>query len=156
VRNFRKRFGNRDSGTVKDEEDLGEVKLKRLNYQYMRQAVDEAVSTRAFRDGLVHRQLAHFTYKDGADMLTLAWVLFREEESELIDACGFGSLPFAREAADAFDIAVPKLTHRERLALDRLLPEGNMDELPGSITAEDAVAYSQLYRQMPIYVDAVI
>ena len=156
VKNFRRRFGDRDTGTVSADEDLGKVKLRRLYYEYMRQAVGQSVSTRAIRDGLAQRQVAHFTYRDGIDMMTLVWVLYREEESQLIDACGFDSLAFVREGREAFDIAVPKLTHRERLALDRLLPDGDIDEPPGSVTAEDAKAYSRLYRQMPIYVDAVI
>lgn len=157
VRNFRRRFGNRDSGIVKGDEDLGKVKLRKLNYEYMRQAVDEAVSTRAVRDGIAYRQLAYFTYKDGADMLTVAWLLHRADEAKLIDdTCGFENLPFLRDGDEAFDIAVPKLTYRERLELDRLLPDGDLNDLPESISAEDAKAYSLLYRQMPVYVDAVI
>jgi hypothetical protein len=156
VRNFRQRFGNRDLANVNKDEDLGKEKLRKLNYAYMRQAVEEAVGTRGIRDGVVQRQLAHFTYKDGADMLTVAWLLYGEEEAQLIDSCGFDNLAFAHDGDNPFNIAVPKLTHRERLELDRLLPEGDIEDPPGSITVEDATAYSLLYRQMPIYVDAVI
>lgn len=156
VRNFRRRFGDRDSASVRRDEDLGRVKLRSLSYRYMRKAVEDAVKTRAVRDGIAQRQLAHFTYKDGADMLTVAWLLHGSDEADVIDTCGFDNVPFVRRGDEAFDIAVPKLTYRERLALDRLLPEGNIDERPESITADDAEAYSLLYRQMPIYVDAVI
>jgi hypothetical protein len=157
VRNFHRRFGRRDAGIVKTDEDLGKVKLRELNYRYMQRAVDEAVTTRAIRDGIAQRQLAHFTYRDGADMLTVAWLLYRDDEAgQIEDSCGFDNLPFVRDGDDPFDIAVPKLTYRERLALDRLLPEGDIDHPPGSISPDDAKAYSLLYRQMPVYVDAVI
>ena len=156
VKKFRKRFGNRDVGAVDKDADLGKLKLRRLNYDYMRQAVEEAVSARGVRDGVVQRQLAHFAYRDGADMLTVAWLLHRDSESTAISACGFDKLDFAHGGPEPFEILVPKLTHRERLELDRLLPDGAIDQPPGGIDAEDAKAYSTLYRQMPIYVDAVI
>ena len=156
VRNFRRRFGNRDLANVDKDEDLGKEKLRKLNYAYMRQAVEEAVGIRGIRDGVVQRQLAHFTYKDGADMLTVAWLLHREEEAQLIDSCGFENLAFAQDGENPFNIKVPKLTYRERLELDRSLPDGEIVDPPGCIAVEDAKAYSLLYRQMPIYVDAVI
>lgn len=156
VRNFRRRFGNRDVANVIKAEHLGKLKLRELNYDYMRQAVEEAVSIRSVRDGTVQRQLAHFVYQDGADMLTVAWLLHQESETEAIKGCSFDSLAFANSGSEPFKIVVPKLTHRERLELDRLLPEGEIDDPPGSIQAKDAKAYSLLYRQMPIYVDAVI
>lgn len=156
VAGFRKRFGSRDAAIVTAEEHLGKLKLRELNYKYISQAVDGAVNTRAVRDGITHRQLAHFAYKDGAEMLTVAWLLHLDSESDVIDRCGFDNLEFAHDGPGPFDIVVPKLTYRERLELDRLLPDGDIDQAPDGIAPEDAKAYSLLYRQMPIYVDAVI
>lgn len=156
VQNFRRRFGNRDVAGVSKPEHLGKVKLRKLNYEYMKQAVEEAVNVRSIRDRTVQRQLAHFVYRDGAEMLTVAWLLHEESETEEIENCDIDNLDFAHSGKVPFEIAVPKLTYRERLELDRLLPEGKIDEPPGSIVPEDAKAYSLLYRQMPVYVDAVI
>lgn len=153
---FRRRFGNRDIGRVNRPAHLGAVKLRELNYEYLTQAVSEAVENRAQRDDLEHRQVAHFAYRDGARMLTVAWLLHERSDAEVMDRCGFGRPSFASATAEPFEIEVPRLTYRERLALDRLLPDGEIGERPESIDDVDATAYSLLYRQMPIYVDAVI
>ena len=89
-------------------------------------------------------------------MLTVAWLLHEEGDTDGIEKCGFERLSFAKDGDEPFEIEVPRLTYRERLALDRLLPEGSLEERPESIEVADAEAYSLLYRQMPIYVDAVI
>jgi hypothetical protein len=156
VDNFRRRFGNRDVGRVNKPAHIGNVKLRELNYEYLTQSVSEAIENRAHREDLQHRQLAHFAYKDGARMLTVAWLIHERADTDAIDRCGFDRLSFASTNAKPFEIEVPRLTYRERLALDRLLPEGKLDERPASIGEVDAAAYSLLYRQMPIYVDAVI
>jgi hypothetical protein len=156
VTRFRKRFGDRDLARVNKPEDLGSEKLRGLYHEYLDGTVDTAIKARSVRDGTAYRQIAYFSYKDGVEMLTLAWLLHGSDEDRTMDACGLDNLDFAETGAEPFRIEVPRLTYRERLELDKLLPAGKLDDAPDGVDLSDIEAYATLYRQMPIYVDALI
>lgn len=156
VNKFRERFGSRASAEVTEPIHLNRKRLPALSYEYLASDIGEAIRSRAQIDGTRYRQLVHFLYEDGALMLTVGGILYSPDQEKAIERCGFEDLIFYRPGAEAFEIVVPKLTHRERVELDRLLPDGRLDEAPAELSREDVDHYAEIYRQVPIYVDAEI
>jgi hypothetical protein len=156
VAKFRERFGDRDLSRTDTPEKLGQEKLRELYFEYLDTAVSTAISARKARDGAVQKQLAHFLYRDGVNMLSMAWLIHGEDEADAVRELDFDSLHFASDGAKPWHIEVPRLTYRERITLDKMLPDRTNEEIPDGVEAADVTAYATLYRQMPIYVDALI
>lgn len=99
------------------------------------------------------RQILNFRYADGAQMMTVGWVLFQSHDAAAIDNCAFDSCVFFRDGAEAVQIAVPSLTFGEMRALDRYLPNINNAEgyeaIP--VPSEDKGRYRDLYRFFPTF-----
>jgi hypothetical protein len=68
---------------------------------------------------LVKEQIYFFKYKDGAQMLTIGWVLFEEGQRSNFNQCGFDTLPFCRASETPFLISPPLLTSAEIREIDR-------------------------------------
>ncbi len=78
-------------------------------------------------------QIMFFRYKDGAPMLTLAWVFFDRGQQSQFLGCDFKSLNFYRNGEEAFKIAPPLLTSAEMRAVSRCDDLGlveSRDKLP--------------------------
>ena len=89
-------------------------------------------------------------------MLTVVGVVHDADAAETLTACAFRQLTFHRDGADAFVIDVPKLTYRERAAIDRLLPTGDTSAAPPEVTEKAVAAYADIYRHLPFFVDAML
>src|ERR1041385_4655404 len=70
-----------------------------------------------------YRQLFHFRYKDGAQMLTVGGVLYREADEQKCRACAFEALPFIRGGPEPCNIKAPCLTPKEIRHLNSQLPK---------------------------------
>ncbi len=153
---FRSRFGDRDQSRVTSPIDLNLSGLPALSYAYLAAQVAEAIRIRGAADAVTYRQLVHFRYSDGAQMLTVGWLIFSETQAPAVARSRFEDLAFYAPDQTPFSISVPKLTHRERVELDRLLPDGRLDLAPQELTQEDVDSYAELYRHVPVFVDAVL
>ena len=98
-----------------------------------------------------YSQTLHFTYSDGARMLTTGGMIFQEGERVTLNQMDFNSLPFYRPGYEAFNIVVPKLTMKELRALDEQLPSAN-PTLPG-VPRRDINAYASNYRYFPTFAE---
>lgn len=109
----------------------------------------------AYDKRLRFKQLFHFHYADGANMLTVGGLLYENRHTELVERCAFGDLTYVREDEVPFTIAPPNLTYREMRWLDSQLPCDSLDDLtaPG-IPLADIEKYRQLYRYFPTFVEA--
>lgn len=101
-----------------------------------------------------YRQLFNFCYKDGAPMLTVGGLLYKEEQSKIVTECGIEDLSFVRAGTDPYLIEVPNLTYRELRYLDKYLPleENNEPKVP--IPKKDVEKYARLYRYFPTFAEA--
>jgi len=99
--------------------------------------------------GLLYRQIYHFTYNDGARMLTLGGVLLDPKDEDRFLRADFESLGFVRTGADSFRIDPPKLTYAEMRAID-VAAKG----LP--IPPGDVEKYKKAYRYFPNFVEAEV
>lgn len=98
-----------------------------------------------------YSQALHFTYRDGARMLTTGGVIFQEGERVSLNQMDFNSLPFYRSGREAYNLRVPKLTLKELRALDEQLPSVD-PTLPG-VPMRDIDAYVSTYRYFPAFAE---
>jgi hypothetical protein len=102
--------------------------------------------------------LFNFQYEDGAKMVTIGGLIHERSVTERVAGCEFEKLSYVRGSGlpnDCYRIDVPRLTTRELLHLDRLLPNGLTDDQGiNGIPPSEVAAYAKLYRYFPAFVDA--
>ena len=98
-------------------------------------------------DKIEYNPLFNFLYQDGAKMLTVGGIFYERGDKARLEQCEFENLEFVKSDATFYEIDVPILTHRERLYLDKTLPEGNSSEGEQiGLTEKDINNYKRLYR----------
>ena len=99
-----------------------------------------------------YRQLFHFRYKDGAQMLTVGGILYRAAEERVVAACDFEMLPFIRIGRDHCGVKAPCLTAKEIRHLNSQLPTrpSVKRRVPG-VTDADTRKYAEVYRFFPAF-----
>lgn len=137
--------------------DLRGQELARVFRDVIHNVIEEQVSLRntALSDDqkVRYRQLFHFRYKDGAQMVTVGGLLHRASEEDRYLACGFGTLPFIRTGADPCSIKAPCLTPKEIRHLNSQLPKAGSSRrlhAPG-VPPADAERYAEVYRYFPSF-----
>ena len=119
--------------------------------------VQEEISVRNIdlseKERVQYRQLFHFHYKDGAQMVTVGGIFYRASEEKKFEACGFGSLPFVRNEAEPCTIRTPCLTPKEMRHLNAQLPKKASTRIlrvPG-VPDADVQCYADIYRYFPAF-----
>ena len=142
---------------------------------YRKVILNEVDQTLADRNGLLSdkkkmrsKPLFNFHYSDGQKMLTVGVLLYAEEDGEKVKMCDFEDpgLDFIRTGSEAYQIQVPRLTHRERRYLDKKLPliageeveEGESatdveEDVDIGIPPADVERYIRLYRYFPNFAE---
>lgn len=95
------------------------------------------------------RQLCFFTYRDGAPMVTVGWIIVAEVEQPTFEACHFKALPFIRTGAVAFKIAIPLVTPLEVREMERRLPNLAAATDLEWIPARERTNFGNVYRYLP-------
>lgn len=99
--------------------------------------------------------LLNLTYADGARMVTYGGVLVNDEDRVKVEALNLGRFEYVTKGAQ-FELAVPQLTHKEKLELDRLLPKAKSpaaNELPFELKDTEIEAYRKFYLHYPTYAE---
>ncbi len=100
---------------------------------------------------LEYRQILYFSYKDGAPMLTLAWVFMDSGQREIFAKCGFDKLTFYRDGELPFNIDIPLLTNAEMRAINRIKSTpGAEPQEPLPIPEREITKYLALKRYWPL------
>jgi hypothetical protein len=103
-------------------------------------------------------QIAYFNYKDGADMSTLGWIFYQEENAEDFARCNFGELEFYSETDTACVIEIPNFTIKELRHLQEFMPLSttgiDRERVHRDVYSdEDVQAFSRIYKYFPSFVD---
>ena len=112
-------------------------------------ALDNADAGKDPADQRRAHQVCFFTYRDGAPMATVGWIVAQEGDRAVLGACSLEALPFYRAADDPFRIKMPLVTPLEIHAMERALPD--LVESAGVqwIPLSERQAFSEIYRYLP-------
>lgn len=102
------------------------------------------------------RQLFNFRYQDQAEMMTVGWLLYSENDTPNVKAAGFEKLDFYRDGKDYFRIRAPKLTFHEVRELNRCLPCANPTSIAVPVSDEYKTDYIKIYRYFPSFTEAEV
>ena len=120
---------------------------------------------RALRTGLVGRDaveflpLFNFLYADGHQMLTLGGLIGTAVDRRKIRGSHLDNVNYIRlDLRDGpYDIKVPALTRKERLALDASMPcAAKWKPKNFELSPEDVLAYREIYRFFPAYAELLL
>lgn len=149
--------------------ELRGPKLAKICWEILSRAVLDQLAIRNGRndlrpDTLKFQQIFHFRYEDGAQMLTVGWIIYTEADQHLADRCDFGTLPFTNSADRPVDIHAPKLTPKEIRHLNGSLPEvkpvipETLSRLASQtgIPKTDIERFASIYRHYPQYVEIAL
>lgn len=110
-------------------------------------------------DKLYYEQLCYFTYKDGAEMITVGGILLNQSDKAKFDKLNLNKcLDFivSNKNDPPYSLVVPPLTYKEINALMEQLPCNNLDgiRIPG-LSKEQLKQICKLYRYYPFYLEAM-
>jgi hypothetical protein len=101
-----------------------------------------------------YKQIFHFSYRDGARMISLGGVFYENRDKDRYTLCNFESLDYVRTGEEPYFINAPVITPREKNFLNKLLPLGTTDKaLEIGLTKTEIENYKNLYRYYPDYAE---
>jgi hypothetical protein len=134
--------------------------LPHLNLEVLKNICRSAVSVRS---AVSFQPLFSFLYKDGHQMLTFGGMLVGDEERAPLNTLRNNPaltpkyMKFSWKDAP-FEIVVPRLTRKERIYLEGLMPVGTKDWVPANfeLSAKEVQAYRDIYRFFPVYAELAL
>ncbi len=105
--------------------------------------------------------LFNYLYSDNASMVTIGGMVANRKDRLRLEGSDVHKLPFVA-GLDQFEIAVPLLTNKEKLAIDRLLPrssripDATLDRIGCALTSNEVEAYRNFYGQYPTYAEFLL
>jgi hypothetical protein len=112
----------------------------------------------AVRRGVLFLPLFSFVYRDGHTMYTFGGMIGGESERHMLEGCGLDRAQYLRRNANdlPYEITVPRLTRKERMYLDSLMPlQGKRGRNQLGFNLKELRAYEDVYRFFPTYVEAL-
>src|SRR6266853_1699837 len=102
--------------------------------------------------------LFKFVYRDNAPMVTVGGMILEGDAEKLLDQCRLREKFEYVTGEREFEISVPPLTVKEKIALDQLLPHAQdlrlddaTQKLGFELTEQQLRAYQKFYRQYPLF-----
>jgi len=102
------------------------------------------------------RQLFNFRYKDQAEMMTVGWLIYSENDTAGVAAAAFNKMDFYSDDKKYFRITAPKLTFHEVRELNRWLPCADPTSIPVPVSDEYKTDYTKIYRYFPGFTEAEV
>jgi len=137
--------------------DLRGQDVARVFRDVINNVIEEQVSLRNMtlpeEEKIRYKQLFHFRYKDGAQMVTVGGMLHRSSDEDKFNACGFNTLPFIRNGNEPCNVKAPCLTPKEIRHLNSQLPKKGSSrklKVPG-VPIADVERYAEVYRYFPSF-----
>ncbi|KAM3091274.1 O-methyltransferase [Phormidesmis sp. 146-35] len=127
---------------------------KRIIDNQLNQSITNANSARSAKEKLNYKQVFNFRYADGSRMLTVGWLIFEQDYSNIADQCKFDKHFNAAKLDEPYEIKVPNLTIKEIQYLDGQMPTSDCDTLKRiCIPLKDVKCYAELYKYFPSFVE---
>jgi hypothetical protein len=97
----------------------------------------------------------NFFYQDGAPMVTVGGIVVDQAHEEKLQSLKLSEKFFFATGDSQVSIDVPHLTPQEKLKLDSLLTENNIDPVAGDLNFEidndSVINYCRFYKQYPLF-----
>jgi hypothetical protein len=135
--------------------DFAQSNLVNVNKGILTRAIDSGVSSRNVK----YIPLWAFSYADGHEMLTVGGMFGTDQDEESLRSGIFAQLDYVKfnRDSDPFRITVPRLTRKERLYLDKLMPAAkNWSPKQFELPQDWIDAYRLIYRYFPSYAELVL
>jgi len=122
------------------------------------------ILSQVIKSGLVGRQikflqLFNFLYKDTHRMLTLGGMIAGESEERMLRMSSLDKTPYYRpkQGSVPYEIVVPRVTRKERIYLDRVMPCSNgWRPKEFELSKKEVTAYRDIYRLFPAYAELLV
>jgi len=140
------------------DKDFAKWGTAQIYWRVIRNEIEEAMRGRngglSIDQQMVYKQVFHFHYNDGTQMLTVGGVFHRRGDESLLQ---FGGLDFLREGKDPYPIIIPGFTFREMRYMDQQLPLTGRRKLRlAGVPTNDLAHYARLYRFFPNFSDVEV
>lgn len=127
---------------------------RRIIHNKVMEAIANKNGGRTHSNKINYKQLFHFNYKDGAQMLTVGGIIYDEGQKQLFNVDFLkDKFDFLMTEDTPYEIHVPNLTYREIRHLDSLLP-GDLSDTDINIPLEDLSSYKTIYRYFPVFAES--
>lgn len=100
------------------------------------------------------RRIFYYRYADNADMTTVGFFIGNDEDLDKLDGLKLHEQGAHFDGTKAFDIELPNLTYREKIELDRMLPEDDVPDvnsLPFELHETEIESYWKFYKYYPVF-----
>lgn len=145
--------------TFLSEKDLDTNVIHKFYYKIMKICIEKALYEKNSKyveecDKYDYKQVMFFKYKDGAPMLTLGYIFYKNSDYEKIQQCKFERLDFHITGDVPYDIDIPNFTQKEIQSINKMLPDVDLIKRTMSFIHEkDIEKYSRIYRYYPHFLE---
>jgi len=111
------------------------------------------------RTELTFLPLFNFTYADGHRMLSVGGMIVNEFERQKLLSLDHSELYFLKSSLteEPYEIEVPKVTRKERLYLDKMMPcVDGWVPIDFELKPEKVLAYRNIYKYYPAYTETLL
>ena len=136
--------------------DFGRSSLAKINASILDSAIRSGLTGRTDVSFL---PLFNFLYADGHEMLSVGGMIGTESDGRLLGQLDRTQLNFLRDSIvkAPYEIRVPRITRKERLHLDREMPcPDDWRPREFEMKSEDVLAYREIYRHYPAYMEGIL
>jgi len=143
-------------------------KFPDIYYQVILNEINNILTNRNLilsdEDKLTFEQILNIEYQDGAKMLTIGGLLFKEKDRHKFIKANFNELVFFSNNMNRFKIEIPSLTFKEIRYLDTYLPsqiksDGSLKynrKNAANLPVADILKYKALYKYYPTFAEAIV
>ena len=135
--------------------NLDENELPMLLWNAITNRITETLAHRA--DNVQYIQLFNYSYADGSPLHTFGGLIGNNDDLQSLEQNHFFDEAFLSRNHLPVEIAVPPLTHREKLWLDsNMKTELEVANLAFELEPEFLANYRKYYRQYPTFIESIV
>lgn len=132
------------------------TKFSRTNVSILEKAITAGLSARR---AVSYHNLFNFRYADGHEMITVGGMIGGPREQQSLASCPLHHAPYLRRSLSEAEyvIQVPLLTRKERLFLEKQMPEAKRSGIRATgVPRDEVLAYCEVYRFLPSYAELLL
>ncbi len=141
--------------------NLNKKGLQSVCYDIIQNLIEETLRKRkANGEDILVRQLLFCNYDDGAEMNTIGWLFYNENDLSKVETLEKEKLPFLRDAKNSFEIKIPMLTLKEMKEIESKFPDLKLckeayskDKKDGFLLPSEIDNYYNIYKHFSLFAE---